>query len=122
MLTSLLAIATQQLGNTFTWLCTLVTCGGLLLLLHAVSAVTARTGHGLKKLRSIIGAAARSWVFGSKLDAVPCHRHHHGLVLAALVLGMLIGPASAEYTSCERPIGEWIAIDQVCATQRTRMR
>ena len=47
VLASLLANATQQLGDAILWLCTLVACVPLLLLLlHAVGTTTARTGVG----------------------------------------------------------------------------
>ena len=47
VLASLLANATQQLGDAISWLGTLVGCVALLLLLlHAVGTTTARTGVG----------------------------------------------------------------------------
>ena len=47
VLASLLANATQQLGDAISWLGTLIGCVALLLLLlHAVGTTTARTGAG----------------------------------------------------------------------------
>ena len=105
VLASLSANATQQLGDAaISWLCTLVACVPLLLLLlHAVRTTTARTGHGFASTATGSWASLRS-----------CRRRRHSLLLsAALVLGVPNGLAAAEYTSCERPIGQWVAIDQV---------
>ena len=118
VLASLSASATQQLGDAILWLCTLVACVPLLLLLlHAVGTTAARTGLGPKRFAS---TATGSWA-----GLRSCGRKRHSLLLsAALVLGsMPNGLAAAEYTSCERPLGQWVAIDQVrCRPARVRVR
>ena len=59
VLASLLANATQQLGDAISWLGTLVGCVALLLLLlHAVGTTTARTGLGPNRFAGTATAGA----------------------------------------------------------------
>ena len=79
VLASLLASATQQLGDAILWLGTLVGCVALLLLLlHAVGTTTARTCLGPNRFAGTATAGA------SMLSKV-----------VLLIIGALLGSASA---------------------------
>ena len=59
VLASFSASATQQLGDAILWLCTLVACVPLLLLLlHGVGTATARTGLGPNRFAGTATAGA----------------------------------------------------------------